>query len=120
LFCYAQPIIPPDLRKKPRKPVNSDVSHAQEKSLESFEFASVTYCTQVPRGTYPSEKEAAFVALQVSEVFQTKLNLSPYSNEISVERIEYGVGCILTTITLTATVGALYKFVKDYPKFSSA
>ena len=85
--------------------------------MESFEFASVTYCTNVPRGTSPSDEEATFVAKQVSEVFQTKLNSSPYSNEISVGRIEYEVGCILTTITLTATVGALYKFVKDYPKF---
>lgn len=85
--------------------------------MESFEFASVTYFTNVPRGTNPSDEEAAFVAKQASEIFQTKLNSSPYSNEISVGRIEYVVGCILTAITLTATVGALYKFVKDYPRF---
>lgn len=85
--------------------------------MESFKFASVTYCTNVLRGAAPSHEEGAFVAKQVFEIFETKLKSTPYSKEISVGRIEYGVGCILTTITLTATVGALYKFVKDYPKF---
>jgi len=85
--------------------------------VEYFEFGSVTYCTNVPGGTYPSDEEAAFAAQQVSEAFQRKLGSSPYSNEISVTRVEYGFGCILTTITVGGTVGALYKFIKDYPKF---
>lgn len=85
--------------------------------MEFFEFASVTYCTNIPRGTYPSDDEAEFVAVQVSEMFQAKLSQSSYAEDITVVRVEYSIGCVLTTITLAATVGALYKFIKEYPKF---
>lgn len=85
--------------------------------MEIFDFASVTYCTNVPTGKYPSDDEAEYVATQIAELFQTKLQESPFAEDITVVRIEFGVGCILTTITLGATVTALYKFIKEYPKF---
>ena len=85
--------------------------------MEVFEFASVTYCTNIPRGDFPSDDEAELVATQVGEAFQTKLRASHFAEDIAVIRVEYGVGCIMTTITLGASIAALYKFVRDYPKF---
>jgi hypothetical protein len=85
--------------------------------LEVFEFGSVTYCTNVPAGEHPSDDEAEYVASQVAEIFGSRLAESNFAADISVVRDTYGVGCIFTTIALGATATALYKFVKDYPKF---
>lgn len=85
--------------------------------MEVYEFASVTYCTNISAGESPSDDEAEYVASQVAEIFDSKLRESSFSNDLVVVRTEFGVGCILTTITIGATATALYKFVKDYPKF---
>lgn len=85
--------------------------------MEIFEFGSVTYCTNIAPGDFPSDDEAVSVATQVAEAFELRLRQSPFAEDIVLVRVEYGVGCIMTTLTLGATVAGLYKFVKDYPKF---
>lgn len=85
--------------------------------MEVFEFGSVTYCTNIARGDFPSDDEAVSVATQVAEVLELRLRESPFAEDVALVRIEYGVGCIMTTITFGATLAGLYKFVKDYPKF---
>jgi hypothetical protein len=85
--------------------------------LEVYEFASVTYCTNIPAGESPSDNEAEYVASQVAELFDSKLRESSFADELVVVRAEYRVGCILTTLTIGATATALYKFVKNYSKF---
>jgi hypothetical protein len=85
--------------------------------LEIFDFASVTYCTNVPAGEYPSDDEAEYVATQIAEIFQAKLRESIFADDITVVRVEFEKGCILSTITLGATLLALHKFIKGYPKF---
>jgi hypothetical protein len=85
--------------------------------VEYFEFATVSYCTNVPKGMYLSDDEAQSVAMKIQDAFELALHKSPFSKEISVSCAEYGMGCVITTLTLCATLAALHKFVKDYPKF---
>jgi hypothetical protein len=93
------------------------LTHSREDVLELYEFASVTYCTNVPSGEFPSDDEAEYVAAQVAELLASRIAESPFAGELGVTRVEFEVGCILTTITIGAVASALYKFVKEYPKF---
>lgn len=85
--------------------------------MSNYEIGSVTYCTNVPQGYSPSDEDADYVAEQVEAEFRRRLSASSFRDELVVLRVEYGVGCILTTITLGAAIPAIYKFIKDYPKF---
>ena len=85
--------------------------------MEFFEIGSVTYCTNVPTGQYPSDDESEHVASQIADIFDTRLRESAFADELVVVRVEFALGCILTTLTIGATATALYKFVKEYPKF---
>jgi hypothetical protein len=85
--------------------------------MSNYEIGSVTYCTNVPKGYWPSDEDADYVAEQVEAEFRKRLSASSFRDELVVLKVEYGFGCILTTITLGAAIPAIYKFVKDYPKF---
>ena len=85
--------------------------------MNIFEIGSVTYCTNIPNGYSPSDEDADYVAEQVEAAFRQRLAASPLAEDLVVLKVEYGTGCILTTITLGAAIPAIYKFVKEYPKF---
>jgi hypothetical protein len=104
------------LRRSEVKPHHSSQLTSIE-IMNNYEIGSVTYCTNVPRGYSPSDEDADFVAEQVEAAFRRHLEESIFREELVVLRVEYGVGCILTTITLGAAIPAIYKFIKDYPKF---
>lgn len=85
--------------------------------MNIYEIGSVTYCTNTPKGHIPDDLEADYVAAQVESAFREAMSRHKLSNELHVLNVEYGVGCILTTITIGAAIPAIYKFIKDYPKF---
>lgn len=85
--------------------------------MNVYDIGSVTYCTNIPPGYAPSDEDAEYVAEQVEHAFRERLESSAFRNDLVVLRVDYGIGCILTTIALGATVPAIYKFIKDYPKF---
>src|SRR5690349_3254101 len=88
-----------------------------ELDMEVYEVGSVTYCTNVPKNYVPSDEDADYVAGQVERLFREKVSASEFADEIDVLDVTYGVGCIVTTITLGASVTAIYRFIKNYPKF---
>lgn len=85
--------------------------------MEMYEIGSVTYCTNVPKGYFPSDEDADYVASQVENLFRAKLSTSAFADEVDILQVTYCTGCIITTITLGVSVGAIYRFVRDYPKF---
>ena len=84
--------------------------------MECIELGYITFCTNVPKDYYPSDLEAAAVSLKIREDFEDLLREAGLADEIVVLRVEYELGCILTTISIGIIVGGLYKFVKDYKK----
>jgi len=91
----------------------------REKALELYEIGAVTYCTNVTPGKFLSPEEAEYIASQVSGLFQSRLAESPYAEDVGVIRTEYKLGCVITTITIGASLAGLYKIIVDYEKFKS-
>lgn len=87
--------------------------------MELYEIGAVTYCTNVTPGKSLSPEEAEYVASQVSGLFQSRLAESPYAEDVGVIRTEYELGCVITTITIGASLAGLYKIIVDYEKFKS-
>ncbi|SET70677.1 hypothetical protein SAMN05216412_11371 [Nitrosospira multiformis] len=87
--------------------------------MELYEIGAVTYCTNVTPGDSLSLEEAEYVASQVSELFLSRLAGSPYAEDVGVIRTEYELGCVITTITIGASLAGLYKIIVDYEKFKS-
>ncbi|SEM80636.1 hypothetical protein SAMN05216404_101208 [Nitrosospira multiformis] len=87
--------------------------------MELYEIGAVTYCTNVTPGDSLFPEEAEYVASQVSELFLSRLAESPYAEDVGVIRAEYELGCVITTITIGASLAGLYKIIVDYEKFKS-
>lgn len=84
-------------------------------------IAEIDFLTNVPRGHWPTDDEAAHVAQQVLEEFETRLSQSPLATDVVVLAVEYRLGCIITTITVgiaigTGAAGGLTAFLVKYPK----
>ncbi|SFU79076.1 hypothetical protein [Nitrosospira multiformis] len=87
--------------------------------MELYEIGAVSYCTNVTPGKSLSPEEAEYVASQVSGLFQSRLAESPYAEDVGVIRTECELGCVITTITIGASLAGLYKIIVDYEKFKS-
>ena len=83
-------------------------------------IAEVTFFTNVPSGLYPTDQEAAAVSTDLAEQVEAIIASRDLSNELAVIRVEYELGCILTTLTIGAFIGAaggaVVGFAKIYPK----
>lgn len=87
--------------------------------MELHEIGSVTYFTNIPPGESISSDEAVYVASQVAELFEAKLSQSPYRGELGIIRTEYEIGCVITVITIGATLAGLYHIIANYENFQS-
>lgn len=81
-------------------------------------MGAVSYCTNVPPG-YPSPDENEYVASQAAQLFQERLKQSLYAEDLGIVRIEYEAACIITIVTIGATLAGLYKLIADNEKFKS-
>jgi len=83
-------------------------------------IAEVTFFTNVPAGHYPTDDDAAVVSADIAEQFEALIAARGLAEELAVVRVEYRLGCILTTLTIGAVIGATgaaaVGFAKTYPK----
>lgn len=89
-------------------------------STTYIEIAEVEFFTNVPKGYSPTDEEACSVATEVLGEFERRLSQSPFAEEVEIVRVEYSIGCIITSITLgvavAGTAGGLAAFWAKYPK----
>ena len=61
-----------------------------------------------------------YLATEVLAEFEMRLSQSPLAGEVVIVRVEYSIGCIITSITLgvavAGTAGGLATFWAKYPK----
>lgn len=83
-------------------------------------IAEVTFFTNVPAGHYPTDDDAAVVSADLAEQFEALIASHGLAEELAVVRVDYRLGCILTTLTIGALIGATggaaVGFAKIYPK----
>lgn len=88
--------------------------------MNDVPIAEVTFFTNVPAGHYPTDDDAVVVSADLAEQFEALIAARGLADALAVVRVEYRMGCILTTLTIGAVIGAaggtVVGFAKLYPK----
>lgn len=74
--------------------------------MNDVPIAEVTFFTNVPAGHYPTDDDAVVVSADLAEQFEALIAARGLADALAVVRVEYRMGCILTTLTIGAVFGA--------------